>query len=106
MPMPLQHWAELVTREVRARLPDVRAMRRGTTVVWKLGQHSATLNAADPRNRWLRIDTGGRGHPLTHDEDRNATSARVTAANIVVHFEPRWCRGLDVEPYPHGVIHA
>ena len=106
MPMLLRSWAELVTREVRERLPDVRATRRGATVVWKLGGHSATLNAADPQNWWLRIDTGGCGHPLTYDEDRNAASARVTAANIVVHFDPRWCCRLDVEPYPHSAIHA
>jgi hypothetical protein len=98
--MTLEHYAQLVTKRVRERLPDVRGVRRGTTVVWTLGRRTATLNAAASNIWWLRIDAGSRGgQPLTYDERQNADSAHIAASNIVTHFDPRYCRGIDVAPY-------
>jgi hypothetical protein len=91
--LPLRTWAELLTREVRARLPDVRATGSRSSVTWTRGQRSARLSA-EPGIWWL---TFGKGR--TYCEWPDAHSAHVAASNIVVHFDARWCRGIDVEPY-------
>lgn len=102
MPMPLQLWAELITRQVRERISDpyaLRAVRAGTKVTWTLGTCTATLDAAEPGLWW--IIAGCR----THCENADARAARVMASNILVHFDSRWCRGIDVEPpYQDAVI--
>lgn len=97
--MPMFEWAELVTRTVRKCLPDVRAVRKGTNIVWKLGDHRAILEPAGA-TWWMRIDATSRwAGTRTYDERHSEQSARVAASNIVVHFDPRYCRGFDVEPY-------
>ena len=99
--MSLQPWAELVTRQVRERMPDphaIRAVRAGTTITWTLGKRTATLDAAEPGLWW--IVAGGR----TYCEAPDAHAARVAASNILGHFDSRWCRGIDVEPYQDAEI--
>lgn len=91
--LPLRTWGELVTREVRQHLPDVRAVRSRSSITWTRGQHSARLSA-EPGIWWVSFGKG-----RTYCETPDARSAHVAAANIVIHFDPRWCRGFDAEPY-------
>lgn len=85
--MTLIAFAELVTREVRATLPDVKAARRGAVVTWRLGDCRAQLDGRDATTWWLRIDGAGTASgPLTYDEKHDAASAHVAAQNIVTHF--------------------
>ena len=91
--LPLQTWAELVTREVRERLPAVRATRSRSSVTWTLGERSASLSA-EPGIWWVRF-----GKARTYCEVPDAQAAHVAASNIVCHFDARWCRGIDAEPY-------
>lgn len=91
--LPLRTWAELVTLEVRQRLPDVRASRSRSSVTWTLGQHSASLSV-EPGIWWVSFGKG-----RTYFEAPDARAAHVAASNIVCHFDARWCRGIDAEPY-------
>lgn len=68
-------------------------MRKGTTIVWRRGNAIATLNASDAP-RW-RLEAGS----CTYHERHDARAAHVTASNIVVHFERRYCRGIDEPPF-------
>jgi hypothetical protein len=99
MPMPLRPFAELVTREVRARLPDVRAVRSGSGVTWTRGTAIARLDAAAPYLWELTISTSRGVTCRTYPERMDVDTARVAAANIVGHFDARWCRGIDVKPF-------
>ena len=89
--LPLREYVLLTTAEVRKHLPDVRAMRKGTTIVWRRGNALATLDASEG---W-RLDAGSR----TYHERHDARAAHVAASNIVVHFDQRYCRGIDEPPY-------
>jgi hypothetical protein len=91
--LSLREYALLTTAEVRKHLPDVRAMRRGTTVVWRRWNAVATLNAS-AADHW-RLETGS----CTYHERHDARGAHVAASNIVVHFDRRYCRGIDVPPF-------
>jgi len=91
--LPLRTWAELVTREVRERLPDVRAVRSRSSVKWTLGQRSVSL-CAESIIWWVSFGKG-----RTYCEVPDARAAHVAASNIVCHFDARWCRGIDAEPY-------
>jgi hypothetical protein len=42
---------------------------------------------------------GGGAGILTHSDRHDAFTAEVTASNIVVHFDLRYCRGLEVPLY-------
>jgi hypothetical protein len=99
MPMPLQPWAELVTREVRTHLPDVRAVRAGTAITWSRGTSRATLAVAGPGLWELSISTARGMTVRTFPERIDVDTAHVAASNIVGHFDPRWCRGIDVQPF-------
>lgn len=100
--MDFHDWAVLVTTIVREYLPMVTGLRKSDSVVWKYGAKTATLTIQD-HSWWMAINTGeGTPPPRTFDNRHDAESARVAAANIVIHFEPRYCQGLDVEPYPVG----
>jgi hypothetical protein len=90
--MPLRAWAELVTHEVRTLLADVRAVRTGSSVTWTRCRHNAKLHA-EPGIWWLIA--GSR----TYCESPDARAAHIAASNIVCHFDARWCRGIDAEPY-------
>jgi hypothetical protein len=97
--MTLDAYAALITREVRERLPGVRAARRGSTVTWTLGKAAARLDAARA-DRWeLVVAAGEQIGCRTYCDCSDPRGAHVAANNIVVHFDPRWCRGIDVEPY-------
>jgi hypothetical protein len=63
-------FAEFVTKEVRAHLPDVSAARTLTSVTWRRGRAIATLDATE-RTTWL-LRAGAR----THTERFNANAAR------------------------------
>jgi hypothetical protein len=89
----LREYAILTTAEVRKHLPDVHAMRKGTTIVWRRGNAVATLNAS-AADHW-RLDVGS----CTYHERHDARAAHVAASNIVVHFDIRYCRGIRVPPY-------
>jgi hypothetical protein len=91
--LSLREYAVLMTAEVRKHLPDVSVMRKGATIVWRRGNTVATLNASDPA-RW-HLEAGSR----TYHESHNARAAYVAASNIVVHFDQRYCRGVEVLPY-------
>jgi hypothetical protein len=91
--LSLREYAILTTAEVRKHLPDVRAMRKGSTIVWRRGNAVATLNAS-AADHW-RLDAGS----STYHERHDARAAHVAASNIVVHFERRYCRGIDVPPF-------
>jgi hypothetical protein len=102
--MELQPWAEVVTRTVRKYLPDVRAFRKGKNIVWKLQGHRAILEP-DGNTWWMRItDKTGAVGPRSFDERHDAASAGIAANNIVVHFDPRWCRGIDVAPFDSAQV--
>ena len=104
--MQLRPWAELVTREVRERLPDVGAVRAGSSITWTRGASRATLSPAS-QGLWELAVTTTRGFAVrTYPARLDVNTAHVAASNIVGRFDPRWCRGLDVEPYPHSAIHA
>jgi hypothetical protein len=104
--MQLRPWAELVTREVRERLPDVRAVRTGKTVTWMRGSSIARLSPAGP-NLWeLTVSTTRGVACRTYPERIDVDTAHVAASNIVAHFDPRWCRGIDVAPYPDSLMRA
>jgi hypothetical protein len=106
MSMSLQPWAELVTRGVRAWLPDVRAARRGETVVWMRGNSIATITPAGASAWELVITTNGKMTIRTYPERTDVDTARVAAGNIVAHFDARWCRGIDHEPYSEAYMRA
>lgn len=97
--MPLQPWLELVTRQVRVYLPDVRAVRSGTAVTWMRGAAIARLEPAGS-GRWeLTVTTPRSVACRTYPERMDVDTARVAASNIVGHFDPAWCRGIDVAPF-------
>ena len=96
--LTLRDYAELVTREVRRYLPNVRASRSSTSVTWRLGDFVATLDASKP-DWWHVIHTAGPQPVRTHDDRHDVASAHVAASNIVVHFDPCYCRGIDAQPY-------
>jgi hypothetical protein len=106
MPMQLGPWGELVTREVRERLPDVRASRTGSAVTWVRGTSIARLRATGPGTWELTVSTARITRCRTYPERLDVDTAHVAASNIVGHFDPRWCRGIDVAPYPDSVMHA
>lgn len=97
--MNLQPWAELVTREVRARLPDVRAVRTGSSITWTRDTSRATLGPAGPGLWELAVTTARSGAVRSYPKRMDADTAHVAASNIVGHFEPSWCRGIDVAPF-------
>lgn len=79
--MTLDQYARLVTQEVRRKLPDVSATQSPTTVRWRRGSAIATLDATDRTTWWLRAGA------LTYTERFDAAAARVTAENLIAHFE-------------------
>jgi hypothetical protein len=97
--MTLDQYARHVTREVRERLPDVRAVRAGTAITWTRGTSIARLWPAGPSFWELTVSTPRGAGCRTYPERLDAHTAHVAASNIVGHFEPRWCRGIDAEPY-------
>lgn len=100
--MPLQPWAELVTRGVRGRLLDVRAVRSGAAITWMRGAAVARLEATGPGRSELTVATARSVACRTYPERMDVNTAYVAAANIVGHFEPARCRGLDVAPFSAG----
>lgn len=81
MPMPLRPWVELVTSEVRKRLPDVAAVRAGNTTTWSRGKLSIAVDASDPKTWWVTFDRA-----RVFDERHDVESAIVTAQNAIAHF--------------------
>jgi hypothetical protein len=79
---------------------DVRATMRRRLVVWTLGRAEARLDATRP-DWWLTItsSTGGAFGISTHSDRHDRFTAEITAANIIIHFDSRFCRGLDVDRY-------
>jgi len=110
--LTLEAWARAVTDRVRHFLPEVQAMRRGRTVTWSRGNAQAILDASRAE-WWLTIRTTSAQHSglaaavrhdtaggfATHSDRHDDFTAEVTAANIVVHFDARFCRGLGLPPY-------
>jgi hypothetical protein len=98
--LPFEAWARAVTERVRACLPDVTGTKRGRVVVWSRGATQARLDASR-RDWWMSIasSTGAGTGILTHTERHDRFTAEVAASNIVVHFDARFCRGLNVPPY-------
>jgi hypothetical protein len=92
--LSLREYVELATAKVRERLPDVRAVRKGSTIVWTRGNRTATLDAAAPALWWLHT-----GRALTYCERPDQAHAHVAASNLLGHFDARWCRGIDHEPF-------
>jgi hypothetical protein len=92
----LREYAILTTAEVRKHLPDVRAMRKGTTIVWRRGNAVATLNASAADHWRLEADS------CAYHERHDARAAHVAASNIVVHFDRRYRRGIDEPPFTVG----
>ena len=73
--------------------PEVSAARNGKGVTWMNGGCTAELDAS--RAIWrVRIEA-----MLTYDERKIVDSAYVAAWNLLEHFDLRWCRGIDHEPY-------
>jgi hypothetical protein len=97
--MTLDPYAQLVTREVRTRLPDVRAVRTGSSVTWTLGTSRATLGPAGPGLWELAVITARGFAVRTYPERMDVDTARIAASNIVGHFDLAWCRGIDVAPF-------
>lgn len=105
--LPLDDWARAVAERVRKYLPDVGAAKAGRVITWRRGTAVATLDAG--RLDWrLQINssnltgTGIACHSNRHDR----FTAGVAASNIVVHFDIRYCRGLDVPPYSEREINT
>jgi hypothetical protein len=110
--LPLEAWARVVTDRVRQFLPEVLAMRRGRSVRWSRGSAKALLDASRDE-WWLTIRTTSAQHTglaavvrhdtaggfATHSGRHDYFTAEVTASNIVIHFDTRFCRGLAVPPY-------
>ncbi len=98
--MQLRPWAELVTREVRERLPDVRSSARtGNAITWTRGTSRASLTPAG-QGLWEFTSRDAAGYRLPHISRRiDVDTAHVAASNLVAHFDDRWCRGIDAEPY-------
>lgn len=88
-------WAELVTRGVRARLPEVRAARRGLTIVWTRGAAVATIAPAAPGLWELMIVANGRLVCRTYPERTDVDTSHVAAGNIISYFDIRRCRGTE-----------
>jgi hypothetical protein len=97
--LTLEKWARRVTDRARRFLPELRATGSGRTVTWACGPILAVLNAGGP-DWWLQIPsaTGGPGSS-THTDRHDGFTAEVATSNIVVHFDPRFCRGLSSPPY-------
>jgi hypothetical protein len=98
--LPLKAWATFVTRRVREFLPDVSVKGSSKIVVWTRGRSEARLDATRA-DWWLRISsTTSAGTGIsTHSDRHDNFTAEVTASNVVVHFDGRFCRGLGVAPY-------
>jgi hypothetical protein len=98
--LSLPAWAKTVTSRAREFLPEIRAVQKGRTIVWTRGSHRATLEAGRD-DWWMKISSSsGTGTGVsTHSDRHDHYTAMVAASNIVVHFDPRFCRGLEAEPY-------
>ena len=78
---------------------ELRAVMRQRTVVWTYGRAEARLDATR-YEWWLKVSSSAAGTGIsTHSDRHDRHTAEVTAANIVIHFESRFCRGLNVTPY-------
>lgn len=98
--LPLPAWAKAVTTRAREFLPEIRAIQKGRTIVWTFGARYATLDASTD-DWWIKIaPSSGAGTGVsTHSDRHDLFTAMVAASNLVAHFDPRFCRGLDTEPY-------
>jgi hypothetical protein len=98
--LSLPAWAKAVTSRAREFLPEIRAVQKGRAIVWTFGTQCATLDASRD-DWWMNIGSSrGAGTGVsTHSDRHDHLTAMVAASNIVVHFDPRFCRGLETEPY-------
>jgi len=104
--LPFDAWAVAVTDRVRAFLPDLAASRSRRVVTWTRGAAQARLDARQ-HEWWLTISSSGAGTGIsTHTERHDRFTADVAASNIVVHFDARYCRGIDVPPYTEHEINV
>jgi hypothetical protein len=94
----------LVIDTVRRHLPDVAASRLATRATWRRSAYVPMLTAAGDRlrSKIVQRDRGGNCH--TYSEQLDERTASVDANNIVVHFDPRFCRGIDVAPHARAEI--
>jgi hypothetical protein len=92
----LPSWSAIVNRDVRRRIPEVRATRAGRSIVWRYKNRSATFAADGETWRATFSDSSPDAGPTLgriHFARRDSFTAANLAVTLAAFFDDRFACG-------------
>jgi hypothetical protein len=94
-PLAFGEFTEVVTRRMRAFLPEIAAARRGAkTVIWRYGTRTAEIHD-DGGSYWVRFREEDRGVGMAslYTDRKDHFVSETFARSILGYFDARFAKG-------------